>query len=69
MNQNIRERRAIIPLLLKREAAEIIGGTELLSQLMRRKQIAFIKLGHRSVRFKPEEVEAALARLTVRAVV
>ncbi len=38
-----------------------------LQQMMTRKQIAFIKLGHRSPRFRRSDVETALQRLTVKA--
>ena len=58
----------ITPLLFKREAAAIIGGAALLELMMRRRKIQFIRLGHRSIRFRREDVEAALSRLTIRAV-
>jgi hypothetical protein len=56
------------PLLLKKQAAEIVGGYELLSQMMRLRKIQYIRLGHRSVRFRREDIEAALSRLTIRAI-
>ncbi|MFL6519180.1 MAG: hypothetical protein ACJ8NS_03090 [Chthoniobacterales bacterium] len=68
MKNNLDKNPVTTPLLRKREAAAIIGGDDLLSQLMRRRQIAFIRLGHRSIRFRLEDVQAALLRLTVKAV-
>jgi excisionase family DNA binding protein len=54
------------PLLNKAEAARRLGFCErTVNSLMARGELPYIKLGPRTVRFKPEDVEAYITRNTV----
>lgn len=57
-------------LLTKKELAVKINApsTKLIDELMRSRKIPFLRLGHRTVRFDWEKVQAALARLEVHVV-
>jgi excisionase family DNA binding protein len=55
--------------LNKLELAERLGSTKRgVEEMMRRRKIPFLKLGHRTVRFDWGAVEKAVARLEHRAV-
>ena len=55
--------------LNKLELAERLGITErCVKEMMRRRKIPFLKLGHRTVRFDWAAVEKAVARLEYKAV-
>lgn len=55
--------------LNKSEVAEALGLTKRgVEEMMRRRKIPFLKLGHRTVRFDWEAVEKAVARLEYKAV-
>ena len=53
----------------KELAAELAVGEPLIAALVRRRQIPVIKLGYKTLRFRTEDVERALARLTIKEVV
>ena len=56
-------------LLDKRGAAKYLNTTvRNITSLMRRRKLTFIKLGYRTVRFRQDELESDLNRLTVQAV-
>ena len=66
MNQPLSSR-----LVTKAEIVEYIGGgssTKVVDKLMRERKIPFTKIGHRTLRFDPAKVLAALAKLEVRSV-
>jgi excisionase family DNA binding protein len=42
--------------------------TRTIQTLMRRRKIPFLKLGYRTLRFQPEKVKAALAKLEIKEV-
>lgn len=55
--------------LNKLELAERLGTTKRgVEEMMRRRKIPFLKLGHRTVRFDWQSVEKAVSRLEYRAV-
>ncbi|MCX6968080.1 MAG: excisionase family DNA-binding protein [Verrucomicrobia bacterium] len=55
--------------LNKLEVAERLGTTKRgVEEMMRRRKIPFLKLGHRTVRFDWTAVEKAVARLEYKAV-
>lgn len=57
-------------LLSKRELCEKLGlpSTRIIDEMMRRRRIPFIKMGHRTVRFDLSRVITALGRMEVMAV-
>lgn len=51
----------------KNGIAEQLGTTpEMVEQLTRKKLIPYVRLGHRTLRFDPDEVAAAIKRLTIK---
>ena len=57
-------------LLDKKELRQALNlpSTRMVDELVRRRKIPCIRLGHRTLRFKLEAVEAALEKLTVQEV-
>ncbi len=56
---------------LTKEALRIkldLPSTRMVDELMRKRKIPYVKLGHRTVRFTWPKVEAALAKLEIREV-
>lgn len=68
--QSSRDSPANIRLLSKNQLREALNvpSIRILEEMMRKRQIPFIKLGHRTVRFDLSRVLEALRRLEVRAV-
>lgn len=58
------------PLLNKSELRYALGlpSTRSIDQLVRKRKIPFIRLGHRTLRFNLADVEAALKKLTIKEV-
>lgn len=58
------------PLLNKRELCQALGLTSIRSvdELVRKRKIPCIRLGHRTLRFELADVKAAIARFTVKEV-
>lgn len=53
----------------KRELADETGlGTRLIDSLVKKRAIPFLRLGHKTLRFDPAKVRAALDRFTVKEV-
>ena len=53
----------------KELAAELGVREPFIAALVRRRQIPVIKLGYKTLRFRSEDVERALARLTIKEVI
>lgn len=58
----------LLKLLTKKQLKEVLNlpSTRMIDELMRRRNIPYLRLGHRTVRFELTAVEKALSKLEVR---